>query len=87
MGEKMKCVRCGQVLPGVDHVVEGLYRVDPDRIRRTPEEVAANFFGGEYDCPHCGLTYTLFLMPAFGDPSPATALYRLRIVTKLDGQA
>ena len=82
MGKGMSCEKCGKLLPGVEEAMgSGLYAVDAGLIKRRPEQNVPGFFGGQYECPACGATYTLLLMPFSGDPSPATAVYGLRIVT------
>lgn len=84
MGEEKKCERCGLGMTGTEFVPGAdAYWVNPTRIRGTPEQVESNFYGGEYECPHCGAVHTLLLMPAMGDPSPQTAHYELRIMTKI----
>jgi len=80
MSEWMECNKCGQAMSGVEHVAQGLYHVDLNYIRGRQSPID---FGGEYDCPHCGVTYTLCLMPYAGDPSPTTAVYRLHIMTEI----
>ena len=80
----MNCEKCNRSLPGVEEVAGvGLYWVDPDHIKRDPAQNPPGFFGGKCACPHCGVVYTLHLMPFAGDPSSATALYRLHIMTDL----
>ena len=80
---EMRCEKCDRLLPGVEVVDGPLCAVHPGRIKRRPEQDFPGYFGGQYECPYCGATYELLLMPWAGDPSPLTALYRLTILTDL----
>lgn len=75
-GRKMKCDKCQKVMPGID-VVLGHCAIEPSRLQQPPGRDIPGYYGGYYQCPHCGAKYMANLMPYAGDPSPWTALYHL----------